>query len=82
MDWLYYLAGNGSHDFFHIFCILISLYYLIKNPQTTIIARTFLTHINSGISGVVSIAEMGMPELPDLIGKQTIDIDGRASYSC
>jgi hypothetical protein len=23
---------------------------------------------------------MGMPELPDFIGKQTIDIDGRASY--
>ena len=42
---------NGTHDFFQNFRICFFKDF-IKNPQTTI-ALTFLTHIISGIDGVV-----------------------------
>ena len=44
---------NGTHDFFQIFRICF-LKDFIKNPQTTI-ALTFMTHIISGIDGVLSL---------------------------
>ena len=44
---------NGTHDFFQNFRICFFKDF-IKNPQTTI-ALTFLTHIISGIDGVVCI---------------------------
>ena len=46
----YFNFLNGSHDFFQIFRIFFSNYF-IKNPQTTM-ALTFLTHIISEIGGV------------------------------
>ena len=42
---------NGSPNFFQTFSIYFFNYF-IKNPQTTI-ALTFLTHIISGIGGVL-----------------------------
>ena len=47
---------NGSHDFFQIFRIFFSNYF-IKNLQTTI-TLTFLTHIISAIGGVAGFRQL------------------------
>ena len=46
-------STNSTHDFFQIFRICFFKDF-IKNPQTTI-ALTFLTHIISGIDGVLCL---------------------------
>ena len=53
LDWLCYLAGNSqtAPTIFSNFQDFLKKYF-IKNPQTTI-ALTFLTHIISGIGGVI-----------------------------
>ena len=65
---------NGTHDFFQNFRICFFKDF-IKNPQTTI-ALTFLTHIISGIDGVMNLPV----DLSLYFLSQAIDLSWQACF--
>ena len=64
---------NGTHDFFQNFRICFFKDF-IKNPQTTI-ALTFLTHIISGIDGVLYFSGILLQKVYWIYCKKNISCD-------